>query len=401
MDWMEVLYWTSVGIVVYAYAGYPLILAALAKLRSRPVRGSEGASERLPSVSIVLPARNEEESIARRVQEFQSWISEAGLTGEIVVVSDGSTDATAAIAREYEGGVVPLQVIDLVANVGKASALTAGCLAAKNEILVLADARQVWAEDALVRLLENFGDPEVGGVGGELIIESTPGVMAGVGLYWRYETWLRRREGAIHSTVGVSGSISAVRRSLFPEIPAGTILDDVYWPLVIAMRGRRVVFDARARAFDRLPDDVGSEFRRKVRTLSGNFQLIARLPASLLPTRNPIWFALVSHKLMRLAVPWALLAAMVLSARLGGSLYGGLLAAQVIVVLTGLAGLAPGVAARSRMASALGSFLVLNAAAWVAFWVWISGRSSSTWTKTIYRTDASPSPAPAFERAVR
>ena len=399
MAWMELVYWTSVGIVVYAYAGYPLILAGLAKLRSRPVHVSNDASQRLPSVSIVLPARNEVGSIARRVREFQSWIIDADLCGEIVVVSDGSTDATAAIARELAGGAVPLHVIELTENVGKAAALTAGYRAATNEILVLADARQSWADDALVRLLENFGDPEVGGVGGSLAIESTPGVMAGVGLYWRYETWLRRKEGAIHSTVGVSGSISAVRRVLFPEIPTGTILDDVYWPLVVAMRGHRVVYDARARAFDRLPDDVGSEFRRKVRTLSGNFQLIARLPKALLPTRNPIWFALVSHKLARLVVPWALLAAMVASASLGGLFYGGLLTAQAIAVLIGLAGLSPSVAGRSRIASACGSFLVLNAAAWVAFWVWVSGRSASTWTKTIYRPELSPSPA--LERAVR
>src|SRR5262249_49866728 len=159
-----------------------------------------------------------------------------------VIVSDGSTDATAAVARAFEGGPVPVTVLEGVENAGKAAALSAGCEAAGHEVIVLADARQTWAADALVRLLENFDDPEVGGVSGEPFVESAAGVMAGGGLYWRHEKALRRMESLVDSTVGVTGSISAVRRSLFRPVPAGTLLDDVYWPLVVAMQGYRVVF---------------------------------------------------------------------------------------------------------------------------------------------------------------
>src|SRR4029079_13531611 len=132
---------------------------------------------------------------------------------------------------------------------------------------------------------------------GELILESNTGVSAGVGLYWRYERWLRKNEGRLNSTVGVTGAIAAVRRELFTPIPPGTILDDVYWPLCVAMKRHRVIHDPRALAYDRLPDRARDEFKRKVRTLTGNFQLFTRLPGALLPWKNPIWLQLISHKL--------------------------------------------------------------------------------------------------------
>jgi cellulose synthase/poly-beta-1,6-N-acetylglucosamine synthase-like glycosyltransferase len=251
-------------------------------------------------------------------------------------------------------------------------------------VLILADARQTWDAQALDRLLENYADPAVGAAGGDLIVEEAPGVMAGVGFYWRFEKWLRRSESRLHSSVGLTGAICSVRRALFRPIPPGTLLDDVYWPLRVAMQGYRVVHDHRARAFDRLPDRARDEFRRKVRTLSGNFQLVVRLPSLLLPWRNPIWWQFVSHKLARLLVPWALMAALGLSAWLGGPLYRSLFLIQVACYLTGLAGVF-GLGARSRAVSVASSFLVLNAAAWMAFWVWISGRSARSWGKVAYK----------------
>jgi cellulose synthase/poly-beta-1,6-N-acetylglucosamine synthase-like glycosyltransferase len=278
----------------------------------------------------------------------------------------------------------------LPANLGKAVALTEGCAMARHEIIAFADARQTWGADALQRLLENFSDPEVGAVSGELVLESAPGVMAGVGLYWRFEKWLRQSEGVVRSMVSVTGAICAVRRALFQPIPPGTILDDMYWPLAVAMRGDRVVFDGRARAYDRLPERVHDEFRRKVRTLSGNFQLVALMPACLSPFRNPVWLQLISHKLLRLAVPWALLGLIGFGAALEGPVYRALLIAQVLGYALGLAGLSRAIATRSRLASAAASFLVLNAAAWVAFWVAISGGAARSWGKATYRATDLP-----------
>lgn len=395
---LVVCFWLCAAFVAYAYVGYPLVLWVAARLWARPVRRELVVDGRFPpafpkSVSVVITAHNEAGTIGRRLTEFLERFRELRLAGEVIVVSDGSTDETAARVRPFlhRRGAVPVRLIVLTANVGKAAALSAGVAAATSEVVALADARQTWSPDALLRLLENFTDPAVGAVSGELRVESRDGVMQAVGLYWRYEKWLRRREAVLHSTVGLTGSICAVRRALFCPVPAGTLLDDVYWPLNVAMQGYRVVFDERAVAFDRLPDLVASEFRRKVRTLSGNFQLLARLPAALLPWRNPVWFPLVSHKLARLAVPWAVLGALALSAAIGGVVYGSLFAVLLGGLSVAAAGLVPAVAARSRVAAAGGALLVLNAAAWWAFWVWITGRAARSWTKTLY---AAPIPPP-------
>ncbi len=217
-------------------------------------------------------------------------------------------------------------------------------------------------------------------------METAPGVLAGVGLYWRFEKWLRRQESRAWSTVGVTGAISAVRRELFRSVPAGTLLDDVYWPLQVALRGFRVLHDPRARARDRLPPRARDEFRRKVRTLTGNFQLINRLPAALLPWRNPVWFAYVSHKLCRLLVPWALLGLLATSWCSPGPFYQAAFVCQCLFYLAGLAALGTGLG--SRLSTAAGSFLVLNAAAWIAFWAWVFGRAGRLWTKVSYETVA-------------
>jgi cellulose synthase/poly-beta-1,6-N-acetylglucosamine synthase-like glycosyltransferase len=396
---LETCFWVCAGCVLYAYVGYPLLLLIAGFLRPR------GTGERVSvpaSVSIVVAAHNEEALIERRLDELTGQLAAAGLTGEVIVVSDGSTDATADLARAFGKGNV--RVLELPARSGKAMALNAGCAAAKFEVIVFADTRQSWDPDALPLLLENFADPEVGAVSGDLVVESAPGVLAGVGLYWRYEKWLRRQESRAHSTVGVTGAISAVRRELFRPIPRGLILDDMYWPLQVVMQGYRVVHEGRARAHDRLPDRTRDEFRRKVRTLSGNFQLVSRLPAALVPWKNRVWFELLSHKLLRLVVPWALLAALGFSFFLKEPLYQGLFWAQIGCYLVALVGLWNPAGARLRLASGAGSFLVLNAAAWLAFWVWASGKTSRSWWRVSYRLkttgcseirDGAGAPAPA------
>jgi cellulose synthase/poly-beta-1,6-N-acetylglucosamine synthase-like glycosyltransferase len=380
MDLLQFGFWTCCAIVGYTYLGYPLLLLAVASIRRRPRR----VETLQTSISMVMAVRNESAHLLRRLDELTAMVRTSGSSGEILVVSDGSTDETVNIARAFEDRGV--RVLALDANQGKAAALSQGIAAAQHEIVVFADARQRWADDALTRLVENFADPEVGAVSGDLVLEAAPGVMAGVGLYWRFEKWLRRTESAIGSQVGVTGAISAARRALLPAaIPPGTLLDDVYWPLCVAMSRHRVVHDERAKAFDRLPDRPRDELSRKVRTLAGNFQLLALLPASLLPWRNPVWLPWISHKLLRLVVPWCLLGMLASSAALVlDPLYAVLFALQLAGYLTALAGLIPALGNRLRLLAAGASFLALNTAAWLAFWVWITGQAGQSWRKVNY-----------------
>lgn len=392
MDELRILlaisFWACALLVLYAYAGYPLLVWWLARRSGRsPVTSAGSDADALPA-TLLIAAHDEERVIARRLDNLLAAQYPSDRL-RIVVATDGSTDQTNAIVRAYAPRGVRL--LAYPQKRGKAATLSDALAeitreggAVPSEIFVFADARQTWAPDAVRRLLENFADPAVGAVSGELVIESAPGVLAGVGAYWRYEKWLRRQEGRAGSTIGVSGSICAVRRHLFRPIPPGTILDDMYWPLQVAMQGYRVVHEDRAVAYDRLPPRVGDEFRRKVRTLSGNFQLIARLPAVLLPWRNPVWLQFLSHKVFRLVVPWALIGLFVLSAVLPGAVYEVALWGQVLFYAIAVAGLSRRFGSRLRLGTAAGAFLVLNAAAWLAWWTWLTGWSGRSWVKVRY-----------------
>jgi glycosyltransferase involved in cell wall biosynthesis len=398
MSWLEALFWLSAACVLYTYVGYPLILAVAARLW--PARSISALSLPDLPVSVVLAAHNEESRIGARIRELVGLVAARPAGGELIVVSDGSTDRTVekarAAASEAEpatAGRIPVRVLVQEPKLGKAMALNLAHAVVAHRVLVFADARQSWAPDALERLVAAFANPAVGAVSGDLVVESAPGVMAGVGLYWRFEKWLRRTESRFDSMVSVTGCIAAVRRELFPAIPPGTILDDVFWPLAVAMGGHRVIHDEHARAYDRLPEKARDEFRRKVRTLAGNFQLMALMPAALLPWRNRLWWQFVSHRALRLVIPWALLAMLVASAAADGAFYRAALWCQVVFYAVGLAGTCQPVGSRVRLASSIASFLVLNAAAWVAFWVWASGRSSRSWSSVEYVLPAPGQPA--------
>ncbi|HMP07195.1 MAG TPA: glycosyltransferase [Lacipirellulaceae bacterium] len=371
------LFWSGAALLAYAYGIYPLIAWLRARVWPVPL---DLSGARPKSVSALLCVRNEAAQIRRRIAELTELIAAAGLQGEMIVVSDGSTDATADVAEELSGPSV--RVVRWEENRGKAAALTHAASLAQHEILVMADGRQTWAQDALPRLLDNFADPRVGAVSGDLSLEVRPGVLAGVGMYWRFEKWLRRQESLSGSQIGVTGAIAAVRRSLFRPIPRGTILDDVYWPMQVVQQGCRVIHEERAVAYDRLPPTARGELRRKLRTLVGNFQLAAAMPSLLLPWRNPAWLAFISHKMLRLAAPWAMLATVGSSALLSGAFYRVAFAAQAAALMAAICGLSTRLAARQRLLAAAGSFLLLHVAAWLAFWFWIAGGERFVWQRS-------------------
>ncbi len=355
---MAILFWISVALVAYVYAGYPLLLHLWSRLWPRPL--APVRSPEPPGVSIVIAARNEGSRLGARIENLLEMDYPASAR-QIIVVSDGSTDDTLDVLRRYQADV---DVVDAGPG-GKALALNAGVDRARFELLVFADSRQGFAPDALAWLVAPFGDPRVGAVSGELVLEGeardrrTPAgdrrqlaheidsdadrrlshrridsrstVADGVGLYWRYEKQIRRNESAVGSTMGVTGAIYAMRRSLWRPLPPDTILDDVLVPMRCVMAGRRVVFEERARGFDRIAADAETEARRKRRTLAGNYQLCWLEPRLLLPWRNPAWVQFVSHKLARLVVPYALallLAASLILSR-ESTLYGVALAGEI------------------------------------------------------------------------
>ncbi|HSN19617.1 MAG TPA: glycosyltransferase family 2 protein [Usitatibacter sp.] len=297
----SVLFLASLALVAYAFAGYPLLAAIRARIAPRPVRRAPFR----PNVAIVIVAHNAAPVLARKIESClaQDYPPERL---RVLVASDGSDDATCATVMRFPPDRV--QLLAFPHRRGKAACLNDAVAACAEDYLVLTDARQVLEPSAVERLLANFADEDVGAASGELVFEreGMTDVGAGLDAYWRYEKWLRRCESAIHSTVGVTGALYAIRRGCFRPIPAGTILDDVLVPMNVVAQGRRVVFEDGAIAWDRPSTDLAQERTRKVRTLAGNFQLLRLRPALLLPWSHPIALQFVSHKTARLAAPFAL-----------------------------------------------------------------------------------------------
>lgn len=361
---MTVLFWLSLAFIVYAYVGYPCALAIVARLAPRPVRKRVVSSS--PGVSIVIAARNEARRLPARIQNLLS--QDYNGPKQIIVVSDGSTDDTPDALRPYSKSV---ELVEIPPS-GKAAALNAGVARARHEILLFADARQSFAPDALTHLTANFADPAVGGVTGELVLDcerdprvlNDSAVAEGVGLYWRYEKWIRRKESLIHSTLGATGAIYALRRVHWAPLPPGTLLDDVLAPMRAVLQGARVVFDDSAVAYDRVAADAEEEQRRKTRTIAGNYQILALEPQLLNPFRNPVWLQYVSHKIAsRMLVPFALIACLLASAVLAMqhpfylTVFSGQLAFYLLALYGGtMRGLL------TRVARVAHAFVLLNAA---------------------------------------
>ncbi|HEV8703090.1 MAG TPA: glycosyltransferase family 2 protein [Candidatus Polarisedimenticolia bacterium] len=375
-----VIFWASLMLLVYAYLGYPALIGAWALLRPRPtVRGAI-----LPTVTIVVVAHNEAERIEARIENLRSLDYPRGSLG-ILIVSDGSTDGTAERARAGSPG--GMQVIAFAARRGKPAVLNEIVLRLRGDIVVLADARQRFDPGALRALVAPFADREVGAVSGDLVLTGDGGRTAvgqGVSAYRRYESFVRLCESRVGSTVGATGAICAIRRTLFSPLPQDTILDDVLIPMRIARRGYRVLFEPAARAFDRAPGTAREEFGRKARTLAGNFQLLFREKWLLNPLGNPLWLQAVSHKGLRLLGPALLLAAfasnLFLVSRPG---YGLTLLAQV-TFYTGalLGGLLRGSGRVLALFSLPYTFCLANGAALAGAFRFLASRQRVTWDKT-------------------
>lgn len=361
-----VLFWASIVIIFYAYLGYALWLRLLGSLRNLPVRRADIE----PSVSVIIAVHNEQANLPVKFENLRK-MNYPPEKMELVVVSDGSTDATVDILRRTDGVVA----VVLPEARGKAAALNAAVARARGEILVFFDARQTVDVQAVRELCSCFADPQVGAASGELLLVDGEGKAAGdaLGLYWRIEKVVRRLESATGSVVGVTGAIYAIRRELYVDLPEGTILDDVMVPMNVARAGKRVIFLPSAIAYDRIFQKPGKEFARKVRTLTGNYQLMQMAPWLLTPG-NPLLFRFVSHKLLRLIVP-LLLVILLLSSLLAGNLfYHVVFALQLIFYGLALLGWLRPPARKFRLVATAETFAMLNMAAAFAFLNFATGR---------------------------
>lgn len=296
----------SLGALAYTYAGYPVILYLRARLHPRPVAKARFE----PRAAILIIAHNGEAYLQRKIESCLAQDYPADRL-RIVVVSDGSTDATHRLASDI--GDARVSLLAFPSRRGKAACLNDAILACPEPFLVMTDVRQPLEAGAVRALLENMADEEVAVASGKLVnAAAAAGPMRqGLDAYLRYEQALRRLESAGGSLVGVTGALYALRRECFRPIEPRTVLDDMAVPLNAVRMGRRVVFEERAIAFEPLAAGPARERARRIRTLAGNFQLLALQPELLLPWRNPVIFELLSHKVLRLGGPLFMLAAFI------------------------------------------------------------------------------------------
>lgn len=356
---MRLVLWISMIGILYTYVGYPLLIWLLARLHQRRWT----VAPITPSVSIVLAVHNGVALLQRKIHHLLD-LNYPNIK-EIIIVSDGSTDGTADLLIQQKHPI--LHTILLNEHSGKAAAVNSGMSKASGEVILFLDIRPELASGAIQQLVSNFADAKVGCVTGQLILrqENHDATTAAIGsLYWRYEEWIRKCESAFDSPVGVYGGFYAIRRELAVQQPAGAILDDMFQPLAIIRQGYRSVLDPNACVFDTWPAQVEGEYRRKVRTLAGNFQLFQLAPWSFTP-QNRVLFQLVSHKVMRLVVPYLFILMFISTVALAfvSSAYAVFAGLQILICLAATVSLVYRIPVLQRLTAPAGALLILNAAA--------------------------------------
>lgn len=312
---------------IAVWLGYPVLIRLLGVSRRRR-QGALPPWERAPTVSVILATREPPEAVESRVRNLLDT-AHPGDRLQVVVSIDSAADPAA-----YANADARVLVVRGDAPGGKWANLNAGVRAATGDVLVFADTAQRFDRATIPALLAPLAPqvrPAVAAVTGWL--ELPPGVPAVVRWYWRMERALRRDEATLHSSIGVTGAVWAMRRVLWAPLPAQVILDDLYTPMRLVLAGHRIAVNEAAVAHEQRAPVRAAEFQRKVRTLTGVFQVCAFLPGVLQLRRNPVWAQFVAHKLLRLTTPWLVLAGGVGAAvAAGGAVWAWFGRAGVLVV---------------------------------------------------------------------
>jgi cellulose synthase/poly-beta-1,6-N-acetylglucosamine synthase-like glycosyltransferase len=360
---MELFFWLCVGIILYTWVGYPLILYLISTTNKAEIRKMKIN----PKIVMLIISYNEEGVIKKKLDNCLNLDYPKDKI-KIIVATDGCTDNTNEIVSSFKSSGIIL--VPYEKKEGKISVINKIVPTLEEEIIVFSDSRQMFAPDAVQKIVNNFFDPLVGAVSGELILNKNPeGQMGeGVGTYWRYEKLIRQMESNLGSVIGVTGAIYAMRKELFSPLPCETLLDDLWSPLKVLDKGYKVIFEPEAKAYDMISLAFSLEFRRKVRTIAGNFQICGQIPKVLNPFYKIGW-QFISHKFLRLLQPLILIAIFVISCIEISLFFRSLFFIQVIFYIAGIIGLLHHKFSNwGKLINLSSTFLLLNLATVVGFW---------------------------------
>jgi cellulose synthase/poly-beta-1,6-N-acetylglucosamine synthase-like glycosyltransferase len=387
-----ITFWLSVALIIYAYAGYPLLIFLFARF-GKPLKHSYKFQ---PTISLIFAANNEERMIGRKLKNCLSLDYPRNKL-QIIVADDGSTDATAKIVKEYANQGIEL--FSFPQRRGKLSALNDAVKSAWGEVLLFSDADNFYPPNVLIETAKCFADPSVGAVSGGRDVVGAGPLGKAEGLYWKYEEFIKTNETRLGNCIGVAGDLLAVRKSLFTPPPANIINDDFYMALSVIKKGYRVVYAPEARSSHPVAAAEQGEIERRARMIAGRYQAMF-LSWQLLPFSNPVavW-QIISHKFLRPLVPFAMILAFVtnflvlfvapgtsvpallfLSAPYGNIIFIG----QIIFYLLAAAGI------KYRAGGIFGHILYLptflvnsNLAALIGLYRYVGSRQTVLWSKSV------------------
>jgi cellulose synthase/poly-beta-1,6-N-acetylglucosamine synthase-like glycosyltransferase len=377
-----ILFWLCSGVVVYTYAIYPLLVWCLSRfVGSQPIAPQIDSPD-APFVSMIIVAHNEEAVMEQRLCNALE-VAYPRERFEIVVASDGSSDATTDIVRRYAHHGVRL--IEFIERRGKAGVLNLAIAQVQGEIVLLSDGNTELDSAAALNLVRWFKNPSVGVVCGRLMLTDPSTGQNAESLYWRYETILKRCESRLGGLLGANGAIYAIRRSCFEPISENSLVDDFLIPLLARLRsGCSVLYDAEAVAHERSAPDMLAEFRRRTRIGAGNFQNIEILLPLVNPRRGFIAFSFFSHKLLRWFCPFFLIGLLGTSLALSNRpFYRVVLIGQLFLYLfAAIVGIIPGQIRIPKILRLPTMFLYMNLALLNGFCRWLYSSPQGTWEPT-------------------
>ncbi len=374
---LQILFWFSLAIILWAYVGYFLAAWLISRINPKPVDKEEW----FPPVSLIITAYNEENRIGKKIENSLSLDYPRDKL-EILVVSDASSDATESIVATFAGRGVKLLAIP--ERHGKHYAQGRGIQAASSDIIVLTDATTFLEKDALAKIVRSYADPTVGCVSGEDRVDSPDGDVVGEGAYVKYEMKLRSFENLAGSLVGASGCFFSVRKSLCAAW-IDDMSSDFYMPIVARLNELRSVVDHDAIGNYRVVSDHSKEFGRKVRTVVHGLEVLFHFKRIMNPFKYGGYaIQMLSHKLCRWLVPFAMIVALITNALLAvhSMFFQIVLAAQVITYLLALAAyLVPPLQKKTLFKIPL-FFVLVNLSILVAWYKYLTGYKYVVWDAT-------------------
>lgn len=386
MKWIEFSFWTAFAIVFYAFLGYGIVLYIMVRIKrlSKPTFNNTTTSFQ-PPVTLVIPCFNESEILADKITNCKQLDYPANLL-KLVFITDGSSDGSEIALKAWP----EIEVLHENRRAGKTAAENRSMKYVTTPFVIFSDANTMLNTDAVKNIVRHFSDESVGCVSGEKRIindAADSASAAGEGIYWKYESLLKKLDSELYSAVGAAGELVAFRTSLYQDLPEDTLLDDFMQSMQMAAAGYKIVYEPEAYAVETASANVAEELKRKVRICAGGWQSISRLSGKLQMTKTPLlFFQYVSHRVLRWTVtPFLLIAMFCLNIWLGmdgNSFYQLLMLGQVLFYSAAWVGfILENRRLRFKPVFVPYYFCIMNYAVLAGLHKYLSGQQKATWDK--------------------